>query len=67
MNIQQDIKKFLEEAGWSQAQLARAANIHPILISRVVRGERQGFHSSTLKKLWPYLYGDKHPANKKAN
>lgn len=58
MNIQTDIINFLESSGWSQAKLAKKADIHPIIISRIVRGERKGLHSSTLEKLWPFLYAN---------
>jgi len=58
MDIRQDIQKFLDRSGWKPAHLAREAGIHPILISRILRGKRKGLNSKTLQKLWPFLYGD---------
>ncbi|WP_319764467.1 helix-turn-helix transcriptional regulator [Maridesulfovibrio sp.] len=61
MNIKEDLKKFLEDTGWTAAKLANEANISAPVITRFLSGARKGLHSSTLEKLWPYLYGDKRP------
>lgn len=59
MNIKEDISAFLKANNCTQAELARRAKIHPIIISRLLRGERNGLHSKTLEKLWPVIHSDK--------
>ena len=61
MNLAQDFNAFFQETGWSPYRLAKAAGIKVEIITRVQKGERQGVHSKTLEKLWPFLYGDRRP------
>lgn len=64
MDIKQDILAFLEATGWNASQLAHAAKISQPVISRLLTdgaSRRHGCHSSTLQKLFPFLYGDRRP------
>ncbi|WP_424450080.1 helix-turn-helix domain-containing protein [Pseudodesulfovibrio tunisiensis] len=56
---------MLTESGWSQTNLARASQVPQSTISKILNGASKGIHSSTLEKLWPYLYGDQRPHSKK--
>jgi DNA-binding Xre family transcriptional regulator len=62
MNIKHDIQTMLTEAGWPAARLAEVAGVPAPVITRLLSGKRKGLHTSTLCKLWPYVYGDKRPA-----
>jgi len=57
MNIQQDLKKYLEVSGETPQQLAQKSGVHFTLIYRILSGNHDP-RVSTLKKLWPFLYGD---------
>jgi len=57
MDIQNDVKKFLESSGWTAKRLAQEAGVEPSTITRLVRGDRKGVHSTTLEKLWPIIHG----------
>lgn len=66
MNLKQDIETCLKANNWSPSRLAQEANIHPSLITRLLNhgvpgksATRKGLNSSTLTKLFPFLYGDK--------
>lgn len=61
MNITDEFARFFRETGWSPYRLAKEAGIKVEIITRVQKGTRKGLHSSTLEKLWPFLYGDKRP------
>jgi len=61
MDIPADIREFLKATGWTAKRLAVEAGMEPSTITRLVRGERKGMHSSTLEKLWPFLYGERRP------
>lgn len=61
MNLAHDFNTFFKDTGWNPYRLAKAAGIKVEIITRVQKGERQGVHSKTLEKLWPYLYGDLRP------
>ena len=61
MNLATDFDKFFLETGWNPYRLAKAAGIKVEIITRVQKGERKGVHSTTLEKLWPFLYGDRRP------
>lgn len=61
MNIADEFTRFFQETGWSPYRLAKEAGIKVEIITRVQKGTRKGIHSSTLEKLWPFLYGDGHP------
>ena len=58
MNIQQDIRNFLERTGWSAYRLARESGVNKDVIYRLVRGDRQGANSRTIERLWPFLYSE---------
>ena len=64
MNMKQDIKTLLAEVGWSPLNLAAAAGVSKDSIYRLLNGSRKGGNSTTLEKLYPFLYGDKRPAPK---
>jgi len=59
MNIKADIESYLKRSGWSVLRLAHEACVNKDSIYRLLKGNRKGVNSSTLEKLWPYLYGDK--------
>jgi DNA-binding Xre family transcriptional regulator len=61
MNIKADLKNVLAESGWSASRLAAAAGVSAPVVTRFLSGARAGLHSSTLEKLWPFIYGDKRP------
>jgi transcriptional regulator with XRE-family HTH domain len=42
------IIRMRTERGWSQVDLARAANIHPSVVSRLEREIQQDFHMSVI-------------------
>lgn len=56
MNIKEDIQACLDRNGWTASDLARAAQITPAMICRVLKGTRAGLNSATISKLWPFLY-----------
>ncbi|WP_425607935.1 helix-turn-helix domain-containing protein [Pseudodesulfovibrio pelocollis] len=62
MNIREDIKKMLRESGWTQGRLADESGVKQSTISKIVTGASKGGHSETLRRLWPFLYGDRHPS-----
>jgi len=62
MNIKQDIVSFLATSGWTATRLAREAGVAPPQLTRLLSGERDGLHSKTVERLWPFLYGDRRPA-----
>lgn len=62
MNIKSDLKKLLAESGWTVLRLASEAGVSKDSLYRLLRGERGGVNSTTLEKLWPFLYGDRRPA-----
>jgi len=59
MNIQQDIRQFLEKTGWSAYRLANESGVNKDVIYRLVRGDRRGANSRTIERLWPFLYSDR--------
>jgi len=62
MNIAEEIQNFLEETGWSASRLAREAGLGGVQsLTRLLAGTRKSIHTKTLEKLWPFLYGEKHP------
>jgi DNA-binding Xre family transcriptional regulator len=61
MDIQNDIKKYLENRRCSASYLAKQAGVAPPIITRILSGERKGVHSKTLERLWPFLYEDNTP------
>ena len=62
MNIREDIINLLNESGWSQTALALESGVPQSTLSKILTGVSKGVHSSTLEKLWPYLYGEKRPS-----
>ncbi|WP_424450063.1 helix-turn-helix domain-containing protein [Pseudodesulfovibrio tunisiensis] len=56
MQIKQLIQKTLAERGWTATKLAREAGVAPPVITRILSGERKGLHSTTIEKLWPFLF-----------
>lgn len=62
MNLVEDIRRVLEESGWSATHLAKEAGVAPPIITRLLSGERKEVRSGTLQRLWPFLYGEKRPA-----
>jgi transcriptional regulator with XRE-family HTH domain len=62
MDIKSDIERFRKETGWSVLKLAAAAGVSKDSIYRLLRGDRRGINSTTLQRLWPFIYGDKRPA-----
>jgi hypothetical protein len=62
MNIREDLKSYLDSTGTTPAKLARQARIPVNVITRFIKGERSGIHSTTVEKLWPFLYGDRPPS-----
>lgn len=61
MNIKQEIQNALERLGWTATKLANEAGVAPPVLTRFLSGDRDGIHSKTLEKLWPFIYGDKRP------
>lgn len=61
MNIRTDLIAFLHKTGWTATELARAAHIAPPVVTRLIKGTRRGIHTKTFEKLYPFLYGEKHP------
>lgn len=59
--LREDIRKTLDVTGWPAAKLAKESGVPPACITRLLRGTRGGVHSTTLEKLWPFLYGPKRP------
>ena len=45
------VKELLEERGWKQADLCRAAGMHRSEISEIVTGKRDKVNSGTLERL----------------
>lgn len=64
MNIKEDIKKFLDETGWTASRLAQESGVSIPVITRLLSGERKGLHSDTVAKVWPFLHGNLHPKAK---
>lgn len=62
MNIRTDLISFLEQTGWTATELAKAASVPPPVITRLIKGTRSGLHTKTFEKIYPFLYGDKHPS-----
>lgn len=65
MDIQHEIKTFLERSGWNTARLAREAGLAFPIVSRLKSGERKNLTMRTYKKLEPFLCGDQ--PNQQAN
>ncbi|WP_089722142.1 helix-turn-helix domain-containing protein [Candidatus Entotheonella palauensis] len=45
------LQAVVEEKGWSQKVLSQRSGIHPVQISRLLRGERTRVEAETIRKL----------------
>jgi transcriptional regulator with XRE-family HTH domain len=45
------LQAVVEEKGWSQKVLAQRSGLHPVQISRLLRGERTRVEAETIRRL----------------
>jgi len=62
MDIKHDIENLLAETGWDIPTLIAKTGANKDSIYRLMNGSRKGLGYKNIKKLHPYLYGDKRPS-----
>ncbi|MBI9113294.1 hypothetical protein [Maridesulfovibrio ferrireducens] len=61
MNLKEDLTHMLAESDWTASRLSIESGVPAPVLTRFLRGTRKGLHSSTVEKIWPFVYGEKRP------
>lgn len=61
MKLKKDVETMLAESGWNIPRLIAESGANKDSVYRLLNGTRDGVNSSTLEKMWPFIYGDKRP------
>lgn len=67
MNLRAALEKYLKEMNMTQAEFASKSGVPQSVLSKFLSGKQPSLNSTTIEKIWPYIYGKEIDFNESEN